>query len=369
MRTSASARITASIRWRSAARGWQLRRATAASSPAARPSPCRWRGCWSRAPSARFARQAAPDGARDRARARAEQGRDPRALSQPRALWRQSRRRARRLARLFRQGAAPADRSARRRCWSRCRNRRKRAGPTARRDARARARDRVLDRVAAAGIVPADEVARAKAEPVPVGAQADADAGAACRRCRRSRRRPTRSVHRLTIDAHAADAASRSWRASAPARSGPRFRSRSSRSIMRPARCWRASPRPTISTTRRAGQVDMTQALRSPGSTLKPFIYGLGFEDGLVHPETLIEDRPIRYGSYAPENFDLTFQGTVTVRKAPCSCRSTCRRSRCSTRSAPAASPRGWRRPAARWCCPRARCRASPWGSAASASR
>ena len=67
---------------------------------------------------------------------------------------------------------------------------------------------------------------------------------------------------------------------------------------------------------RRAGQVDMTQALRSPGSTLKPFIYGLAFEDGLVHPETLIEDRPVRYGSYAPENFDLTFQGTVTVRRA-----------------------------------------------------
>jgi len=67
---------------------------------------------------------------------------------------------------------------------------------------------------------------------------------------------------------------------------------------------------------RRAGQVDMTQAVRSPGSTLKPFIYGLAFEDGLVHPETLIEDRPIRYGSYAPENFDLTFQGTVSVRKA-----------------------------------------------------
>src|SRR3954466_6468351 len=67
---------------------------------------------------------------------------------------------------------------------------------------------------------------------------------------------------------------------------------------------------------RRAGQVDMTQAVRSPGSTLKPFIYGLGFEDGLIHPDTLIEDRPIRYGSYAPENFDLTFQGTVPVRKA-----------------------------------------------------
>ena len=67
---------------------------------------------------------------------------------------------------------------------------------------------------------------------------------------------------------------------------------------------------------RRAGQVDMTRAVRSPGSTLKPFIYGLAFEDGLVHPESLIDDRPIRFGDYAPQDFDMTFQGTVPVRKA-----------------------------------------------------
>jgi len=66
----------------------------------------------------------------------------------------------------------------------------------------------------------------------------------------------------------------------------------------------------------RSGQVDMTRSVRSPGSTLKPFIYGLAFEDGFVHPESLIEDRPIRFGSYAPENFDMTFQGTVPVRRA-----------------------------------------------------
>ena len=66
----------------------------------------------------------------------------------------------------------------------------------------------------------------------------------------------------------------------------------------------------------RAGQVDMTRAVRSPGSTLKPFIYGLAFEDGFVNPESLIEDRPIRFGSYAPENFDLTYQGTVPVKRA-----------------------------------------------------
>ncbi len=65
----------------------------------------------------------------------------------------------------------------------------------------------------------------------------------------------------------------------------------------------------------RAGQVDMTRAVRSPGSTLKPFIYGLAFEDGFVHPDSLIDDRPIRFGSYAPENFDMTYQGTVPVKQ------------------------------------------------------
>ena len=66
----------------------------------------------------------------------------------------------------------------------------------------------------------------------------------------------------------------------------------------------------------RFGAIDMVQAIRSPGSTLKPMIYGLGFEAGLAHPETLIEDRPTRFGLYAPENFDEEFHGTVTVRQA-----------------------------------------------------
>ncbi|KWT67396.1 Multimodular transpeptidase-transglycosylase [Hyphomicrobium sulfonivorans] len=66
----------------------------------------------------------------------------------------------------------------------------------------------------------------------------------------------------------------------------------------------------------RAGAIDMVTAVRSPGSTLKPFIYGLAFEAGLAHPETLIEDRPVRFGSYAPKNFDEDFHGTVTIRHA-----------------------------------------------------
>ena len=66
----------------------------------------------------------------------------------------------------------------------------------------------------------------------------------------------------------------------------------------------------------RLGAIDMTAAIRSPGSALKPFIYGLAFEDGLAHPETLIEDKPVRFDTYAPANFDAAFHGTVTVRTA-----------------------------------------------------
>ncbi|MDP3257071.1 MAG: penicillin-binding protein 1C [Bosea sp. (in: a-proteobacteria)] len=66
----------------------------------------------------------------------------------------------------------------------------------------------------------------------------------------------------------------------------------------------------------RAGSLDLTRALRSPGSALKPFIYALAFDNGIAHPETMLEDRPARYGLYAPENFDMTFQGMISARKA-----------------------------------------------------
>ncbi|WP_117194703.1 penicillin-binding protein 1C [Rhizobium terrae] len=66
----------------------------------------------------------------------------------------------------------------------------------------------------------------------------------------------------------------------------------------------------------RSGWVDMTRVLRSPGSTLKPFIYGLAFEQGLVSQETIIEDRPADFFGYRPKNFDMTYQGDVSVRQA-----------------------------------------------------
>jgi penicillin-binding protein 1C len=180
------------------------------------------------------------------------------------------------------------------------------------------ARDRVLDRFAATSQIPADEIARAKAEPVP------------------SARRPM-----PMLAPHAAD------RAVADVRPGAEIRltieadlQNSLEALARErVRTLAATLGPAISLAilvvdnatgevrahvgspdyfdqRRSGQVDLTQALRSPGSTLKPFIYGVGFEDGFIHPETLIDDRPVRYGGYAPQNFDFTFRGTVTVRKA-----------------------------------------------------
>ncbi|MEO8531076.1 MAG: penicillin-binding protein 1C, partial [Deltaproteobacteria bacterium] len=66
----------------------------------------------------------------------------------------------------------------------------------------------------------------------------------------------------------------------------------------------------------RAGFVDMTRAIRSPGSALKPFVYAMAFDLGLAHPETLIDDVPTRFGDYAPQNFDGQFRGTLPLRRA-----------------------------------------------------
>jgi penicillin-binding protein 1C len=66
----------------------------------------------------------------------------------------------------------------------------------------------------------------------------------------------------------------------------------------------------------RQGFVDMTQALRSPGSTLKPLVYALAFDDGLAHPETMIDDVPTSFGTYAPQNFDRLYLGTIRMREA-----------------------------------------------------
>jgi penicillin-binding protein 1C len=176
------------------------------------------------------------------------------------------------------------------------------------------ARDRVLDRAAIAGLMPSDEIARAKSQPVPherkplpVLAPHAADQVVLME--------PDRREHRLTLDLFLQKNLQELARDRAQAL-GPDISVAilAVDNVTGEVRARVASA--DYFDLRRAGQVDMTQALRSPGSTLKPFIYGLGFEDGVIHPDTLIDDRPSRYGSYTPENFDLTFQGVVTVRRA-----------------------------------------------------
>jgi penicillin-binding protein 1C len=67
---------------------------------------------------------------------------------------------------------------------------------------------------------------------------------------------------------------------------------------------------------RPGGWVDATRALRSPGSSLKPFIYAFAFEQGLAAPETRLADAPAAFAGYAPENFDHAFHGEVTAGQA-----------------------------------------------------
>ena len=66
----------------------------------------------------------------------------------------------------------------------------------------------------------------------------------------------------------------------------------------------------------RSGAIDMSRAVRSPGSALKPFIYGLALEDALVAVETLIDDTPADFSGYRPRNFDRGYMGEVSIREA-----------------------------------------------------
>jgi penicillin-binding protein 1C len=176
------------------------------------------------------------------------------------------------------------------------------------------ARDRVLERLQAAGIIPAEDVERAKAEPVPT-ARRPVPMLAAHLTDRLAHADATSRILRTTLDQRLQIALEALIRERVSAL-GPRLSaallvidnaSGEIRAHVASAGYLDAA---------RQGAVDMTMALRSPGSALKPFVYALAFEQGLAHPETLIEDRPLRYGAYAPENFDLGHQGTITMRRA-----------------------------------------------------
>ncbi|MEZ5818441.1 MAG: penicillin-binding protein 1C [Hyphomicrobiaceae bacterium] len=177
-----------------------------------------------------------------------------------------------------------------------------------------RARDRVLARAVDAGVITAAEAAEARRAPVPKARRpfpriaphlADAEVA----------RGPRLAVHRLTLDRDRQQALERLAREHAE-RLGPRISAAIVAIAHETGEVVAEVGSAGYLDTDRQGAVDMTTAVRSPGSTLKPFVYGLAFERGIAHPETMIEDRPTRFGRYTPSNFDEDFRGTVTIREA-----------------------------------------------------
>ena len=190
-----------------------------------------------------------------------------------------------------------------------------------------RARDRVLDMAAERGVIAAEEAAEAKAEPVPssrrafpmLAAHAAEEAVATDGRAggqAGGQVRVQARVLRLTIDARL-QASLEALAAERALAAGPGLSAAILVIDNRSGAVLAHVGSPGYLDAARGGAIDAANAVRSPGSALKPFIYALGFENGLAHPETLLDDRPARFSaSYAPENFDQGFRGTVTARTA-----------------------------------------------------
>ncbi|MDQ7775848.1 penicillin-binding protein 1C [Paracoccus aminovorans] len=176
------------------------------------------------------------------------------------------------------------------------------------------ARDRVLARAAAAGLISAADARAAMAEPVPRARRAF-PALAPLLAARLMREHPGASRIETTIDPRlqrrAEELASRAVRGA-----GRRLSAAVVLADHRTGEILAEVGAADWTDGASAGFVDMTRAWRSPGSTLKPFVYGLAFDDGLAHPETLIEDRPTAFGRWQPQNFDKHFRGTVSLKNA-----------------------------------------------------
>jgi penicillin-binding protein 1C len=176
------------------------------------------------------------------------------------------------------------------------------------------ARARVLNRALAAGVIARSDANAARAEPLPTARRAFPMLAAHLADAERARH-PEQFVHHLLIEASAQAHLEALLREHTRA-----LGSRLSAALIAVDNDSSAViadvGSPGYLDDGRFGAVDMTEAVRSPGSTLKPLIYGLAFDLGLAHPETLIEDRPTRFGSYVPKNFDSDWHGTVSVRTA-----------------------------------------------------
>ena len=176
------------------------------------------------------------------------------------------------------------------------------------------ARDRVLARMAEIALISPGDVARAMQAAIPTRRRPlPALAAHLAERARQAN--PGSNRLRVTLDARLQQALA-SVAQDTAGRIGPRI---SVAMIMTDARTGQILAEvgsPHFADQGRSGWIDMTRAVRSPGSTLKPFIYALAFEDGLIAQETLIADRPAAFGPYRPRNFDMAYQGDVTIRQA-----------------------------------------------------
>lgn len=177
-----------------------------------------------------------------------------------------------------------------------------------------RARNRVLDTAVAAGAITQAEAERAKTERVPMARIAFPMLAPHLTESEVARD-PKALVHRLTLDrnlqASLEDLAARQTQIQ-----GEKLSAAIVVADHQTGEILAQVGSSDYLDASRQGAVDMTTAVRSPGSTLKPFIYGLSFEAGLAHPETLIDDRPVRFGDYAPKNFDEGYHGQVSIREA-----------------------------------------------------
>lgn len=177
------------------------------------------------------------------------------------------------------------------------------------------ARARVLDRAEAAGVIAPEVAATAQRAPIPT-ARAEMPRLAAHLSDRLHHETPTSAVILTTLDGDL------QARLEVLAAQAVRDHGRGALSIAivvadhRSGEILASVGSAGYSADTRAGFVDMTRALRSPGSTLKPLVYALAFDEGLAHPQTMIDDRPMRFGTYAPENFDGAYRGPVTVEEA-----------------------------------------------------
>jgi penicillin-binding protein 1C len=176
------------------------------------------------------------------------------------------------------------------------------------------ARERVLARMVTAGMVDAREAARGREQAAPA-ARRPLPFLAAHAAETALRDHPGEGRIALTLDRRAQEALERVAREAAE-RLGPRLSVAMVLADAQSGDILAEVGSAGFFDEARFGWIDMTRAVRSPGSTLKPFIYGLAFEEGLVAQETIIADRPSNFAGYRPRNFDLAYQGDVSVRTA-----------------------------------------------------